>query len=59
MTKDFCDICKKEIEMNYGALRIRTDNYPGDKNTVYEYYDICGGCVDKMKDLMKEISAID
>ncbi len=60
MTKDFCDICKKEIAVNLGALEIRTVIYP-DENEImdYEYHHVCGGCVGKVKRLIEEISAID
>ena len=59
MTKDFCDICKKEMEIDNGGITIRTVDYPNHFYENYGSYEICGDCVDKMKDLIKEISAID
>ena len=60
MTKDFCDICKKEMEINLKARKIRISHYP-DENEImdYEYYLVCGDCIENVKDMIKEISAID
>lgn len=54
MTKDFCDLCGKELKQPYNFLTIKTR--PTYSDSREERYDLCGVCMCEVRIKFEELS---